>query len=174
MRLYDAAFPENEKKPWHLILDKRREGFYDIFAVTDGDDFLGEGNSVILDEDDLDEGRDERVGIHDVRDGEDEFDDFLGESVARGRLGAEDVGVRNHAERGIFVDPRVEVHDMENVQKLPLISMETLDLHVVNRGGVDFDAIGFLDEGSEILLVLRFGIHDGFQGFFVVLEGQKF
>ena len=46
MRLYDAAFPENEKKPWQLMLDKRREGFYDIFAVTGGNVFLGEALTV--------------------------------------------------------------------------------------------------------------------------------
>ena len=46
MRLYDAAFPENEKKPWQLMLDKRREGYYDIYAITDGRDFLGEALTV--------------------------------------------------------------------------------------------------------------------------------
>lgn len=46
MKLYDAAFPENEKKPWQLMLDKRREGYYDIYAITDGRDFLGEALTV--------------------------------------------------------------------------------------------------------------------------------
>ena len=43
MKLYDAAFPENEKKDWQLMLNKRREGVMTIEAiVSDDGDFLGE------------------------------------------------------------------------------------------------------------------------------------
>lgn len=43
MKLYDAAFPEDERKDWQLMLSKRREGVLTIEAiVSDGGDFLGE------------------------------------------------------------------------------------------------------------------------------------
>ena len=43
MKLYDAAFPENERKDWQLMLNKRREGVMTIEAiVSDDGDFLGE------------------------------------------------------------------------------------------------------------------------------------
>ncbi len=43
MNLYDTAFPADEKKPWQMILDKRREGFTEIYAiVSDDGEFLGE------------------------------------------------------------------------------------------------------------------------------------
>ena len=43
MKLYDAAFPENERKDWQLMLNKRREGVLTIEAiVSDDGDFLGE------------------------------------------------------------------------------------------------------------------------------------
>lgn len=43
LRLYDSAFPEDEKKPIQLILDKRRTGQTEILAiVSDSGDFLGE------------------------------------------------------------------------------------------------------------------------------------
>ena len=43
MKLYDTAFPEDEKKDWQLMLNKRREGVMTIEAiVSDDGGFLGE------------------------------------------------------------------------------------------------------------------------------------
>ena len=52
--------------------------------------------------------------------------------------------------------------------------VEALDLDVDDRSRVNVDAIGFLDEGGEVLLVLRFHVHDGLQGGFVVRESGEF
>lgn len=35
-RLYEASFPESEKKPFSFMLQKRQEGFFDILAIEDG------------------------------------------------------------------------------------------------------------------------------------------
>lgn len=41
-RLYEASFPEAEKKPFSFMLEKRQEGFFDILAIEDGQgDFSG-------------------------------------------------------------------------------------------------------------------------------------
>ncbi len=34
-RLYEASFPEAEKKPFSFMLEKRQEGFFDILAIED-------------------------------------------------------------------------------------------------------------------------------------------
>lgn len=40
--LYEASFPESEKKPFSFMLQKREEGFYDILAAeNDRGDFCG-------------------------------------------------------------------------------------------------------------------------------------
>ena len=55
MKLYDSAFPADEKKPWQMMLDKRREGILSIMAAVDGEKLLGEaiwftkGDIVLLD-----------------------------------------------------------------------------------------------------------------------------
>lgn len=41
-RLYEASFPEAEKKPFSFMLQKRQEGFFDILAIEDGEgEFCG-------------------------------------------------------------------------------------------------------------------------------------
>ena len=41
-KLYDSAFPEEEKKPMRLMLEKRRAGYFEILAIVDeGDAFAG-------------------------------------------------------------------------------------------------------------------------------------
>ena len=35
-RLYEASFPESEKKPFSFMLQKRQEGFFDILAIENG------------------------------------------------------------------------------------------------------------------------------------------
>lgn len=40
-RLYRAAFPANERKPFNLILRKRFEGSAEIMAIENGSEFIG-------------------------------------------------------------------------------------------------------------------------------------
>lgn len=40
--LYEASFPESEKKPFSFMLQKKEEGFFDFLAIeNDGGDFCG-------------------------------------------------------------------------------------------------------------------------------------
>lgn len=41
-KLYEASFPKSEKKPFEMILEKRKEGFFDILAIEgENGEFLG-------------------------------------------------------------------------------------------------------------------------------------
>ena len=41
-KLYESAFPEEEKKPMRLMLEKREAGYFEILAIVDeGDAFAG-------------------------------------------------------------------------------------------------------------------------------------
>ena len=69
--------------------------------------------------------------------------------------------MRDHLEvLGVFFELEVLAHDVEDVEELPLIGVETLDLDVEDRIGVDLDAIGGFDEGSEGFLVGRLHLHE--------------
>lgn len=35
-KLYEASFPKSEKKPFSFMLEKRKEGFFEILAIEDG------------------------------------------------------------------------------------------------------------------------------------------
>ncbi len=49
--LYEAAFPKDEKKPFEFILEKRKEGFFDIWAIENKDGGFGGLAIMLLSED---------------------------------------------------------------------------------------------------------------------------
>ena len=58
------------------------------------------------------------------------LDDLLGEVVARGRLGAEEVGVGDKVGVGVLPQLLVGGQDVQGVQVLALVLVQALDLYV--------------------------------------------
>ena len=61
------------------------------------------------------------------------------------RLGVSSVGSVLHTE--------VQIQDVEGVEQLALVLVQTLDLHVEDRVGIDLDTLALLDPGGEVNLV---------------------
>ena len=62
-----------------------------------------------------------------------------------------------HAVRGIqrrvVLHAEVQVQDVEGVEQLALVLVQTLDLHVEDRVGIDLDTLALLDPRGEVDLV---------------------
>lgn len=43
---------------------------------------------------------------------------------------------------------------MQTVEKLPLVFMNSLDMHIEYRGRIDFHLVMFFQVGGELLLIL--------------------
>ena len=83
----------------------------------------------------------------------DEVDDFLGAAIARSRLRAEDKCARHHRVVRIVADAVVQHEDVQRVEQLTLILMQTLDLHVEHHRRVQLDALMTINPAAETLLV---------------------
>lgn len=57
---------------------------------------------------------------------------------------------------GVLLDAVVQGDDMQAVQQLPLVLMDSLHLHVKDRGRVHFDVIVFLDICRQLHFVLLY------------------
>ena len=60
----------------------------------------------------------------------DKADDLFGKLVARGGLGAEQVGAGLKVGGGVRLDIQVVLEDLQGIEVLALIFMQTLDLHI--------------------------------------------
>ncbi len=83
------------------------------------------------------------------------MDDPLGHGVAGGRLGAKEEGAGRDGQAGIVPQLLVEVDDVQHVEKLALVLVEPLDLHVEDGVGVQHGALLALGPAGEGCLVLR-------------------
>ncbi len=129
--------------------------------IGGGDDALGERDAVVGEEDDLEFVADARVVVDLGADGVDRLDDALGEVVAGSGLGGEDEDAGRDFEAGVLQEAAVEGEDVEQVEVLPLVLVQALDLHVEKGVGVDDDTAFPVDDLGEIDLV---GVLDGHEG----------
>ncbi len=74
---------------------------------------------------------------------------------------------------GVGLDLVVQVQDVQNVQHLPLVLVQTLDLHVEQRVGVHIDAVGMGDILGQAQLVVPLDYGQPVQHSLVVLVGQQ-
>ena len=106
-----------------------------------------------MDEDDLDAAVDVLVVVHQFTNGVDELDDGLGADVAGGSLRTEDEHAVRGIQRRVVLHAEVQVQDVEGVEQLTLILVQTLDLNVEDRVGIDLDTLALLDPRGEVDLV---------------------
>ena len=115
---------------------------------------LCRGDVVILNEGDLQATVHVRIVVDLVRDSVDELNDGLRANVAGSGLGTEDEHARWHVQRWVFLDAVVEIEDVERVEKLALVLVQTLNLGIEDGVWVHRNTLAVLQPGGEVLLVL--------------------
>ena len=90
-----------------------------------------------------------RIGVNGRGHRVDQLDDQLGHGVSRRRLGAEDDGARRNRQVGIFLDPVVQGDDVQDVQQLPLVLVQALDLDIEHGGRIDDLPGALLHQGCQ-------------------------
>ena len=122
------------------------------------DDDLGRGNVVVWKEDNLEEVTDVTVRIDNRADSVDELDDDLGVVVSWSSLTSDhddswdELGV-SLTSWGVL-DAQVTVHDVENVEELSLVLVNSLYLDVVKRVKWDINSCVLLDPLLETEFIL--------------------
>ena len=105
--------------------------------------------------------------------GVDEADDPLGHRIARRRLGAEEEGVGLGDAVGIVLKLLVKRNDVQHVEKLALILVEPLDLHIEDGSGIQHHALVLFGIESETLLVVLLDLGQTLQHRLVVGVGVQ-
>ena len=133
------------------------------FLAGDGDllgnlggrhDNLSQRYLVVLEEYDLQLVAYCRIVVDHLGDGVDQLDGLFRYCVARCGLGAEDKGARNEIHIRIVLQLVVQADNVQNVQHLALVLVQTLNLYVEDGVHVDFDAVVRLDIIRQTLLVV--------------------
>ena len=105
--------------------------------------------------------------------GQDIADDHLGFGVAGTGFGTEDEGAGQHVDVRVIHDAVVQRVDVQGVEHLPLVLMQSLDLHVKHGVGVQDDLLPGFDPGGEVGLVMLLDLQELLAEGGVVPEGQQ-
>ena len=100
----------------------------------------------------------------------DELDDLFGHVIARSRLCAENISFGLDLKIGIFFQGVIRRNDVEYVQKLTLILVHTLCLHVEKRLRVDLQTLFFGDKLSKLFLLDLFNFTEPLQYRLIVFK----
>ena len=116
-------------------------GGRDLFRQVRGRDHpLGQTDVVVRRIDDLEQVAGHRIAVNNGRHIVDQMNDFLGHVIARRGLAGKDLDPRHPWPRRIAADRAPAGDGFQNVQKLALVFVDALDLHVEQRIGADLDA----------------------------------
>ena len=121
--------------------------------VRSRNDVLGGGDVVVVNEDHLDGFVYVAVVVNQLSNGVDELDDGLGADVTGGSLSAEDEYALGYLQARVLLHAEVQVQDVEGVEQLTLVLVQTLDLYVVDGLRVNLDAFTLSDPVGEVSLV---------------------
>src|SRR5690606_37394995 len=110
---------------------------------------LGKRDVVIGYEDDLQKAAHGRVVVDDAGDVVGQLDDQLGVVIARRRLAGKELDARHPVLFGMRADLVVEGYRLDDVEQLPLVFVDALDLDVEHGRGIDADAHAAADETGE-------------------------
>ena len=116
-------------------------------------DLLGDRDAVVRHKNDGKFARGAWVGVDDSRDAVDQLDDLLSGPVARRGLAGKEVGARCAWVGAVFRQAQVLMQDVHDVEKLPLVFVDTLDLHVEQRLGADRKALRLPNKPREFFFV---------------------
>src|SRR5690606_14364369 len=98
--------------------------------VGGGNDHFGQADVVVGQEHHLELATQGRVVVDGAGDVVGQLDDQLGLVVAGGRLAGEDLHPRHPVHGRIVADRLVQGHAVQQVEQLPLVFVDALDLHV--------------------------------------------
>ncbi|OQA24790.1 MAG: hypothetical protein BWY59_02034 [Verrucomicrobia bacterium ADurb.Bin345] len=127
----------------------------DLLAqIARGDDALRERDAVIRHEHHLHQVAHVGIVVDHAGHVVDQLDDQLGHEVARRRLRGEDERSRHKLQAGILLDPVVLVDDVQDVENLPLVLVQPLDLHIEQRLRIHHDPVVLQNQLGEPTLVL--------------------
>ena len=89
-----------------------------------------------------------------------QLDDQLGTVIARRRLAGENLDPGREALRRAVAHRVIERHGLKNVQQLPLIFVDALDLHIEHRARVDLQFECGADIGRQRFLIGALDRHE--------------
>ena len=143
----------------------RAAGFFssggDLFGeIGGGDDSLGEADAIVWEKDNLEFVVDAGIGVDHGGDGIDRFDDTLCEVVAGSGFGGEDEDAWGDIEMGRLEQAPIEGENVEEIEVLPFVFVEPLNLDIEEGGWVDGDVAVLLDQAGEADLVGMFDSHE--------------
>ena len=121
--------------------------------VGAGHDELGHRHAVVRHEHHLQPAAQARVVVDHLADVVDQPDDLLGHVVARRGLAGEDHGARHPVALRVGQDVLVARHHVQQVEQLPLVFVDALDLHVEQAVRIDLQADGRGNVLGQALLV---------------------
>ena len=122
--------------------------------VGGGNDHFGEADIVVGQEHDLQPPGDDGIVVDDFGDVVDQLDDQLGVAIARRRLAGEDFDPRHPVALRLVLDRVIERDGFQDVEQLPLVFVDALDLDVEQRAGIDLDVEAFADQPRQRDLVV--------------------
>ena len=115
-------------------------GGRNLFRQVGGrNDRLGQADIVVGQEHHLEQVPHRRVVVDHPRHIIGELDDQLGRMIARRRLAGEYFHPRHEVAHGLGADFVIEGDGLQNIQQLPLVFVDALDLHVEQGVGIDLD-----------------------------------
>ena len=120
-----------------------------------GHEHLGGGDAVVRQEVHLQPAAADGVGIHIGRERAQQLDDALGHSIAGRGLGRKQERARLEGLVRVVVQQELQLRDAHGAQKLALILVQALDLHVKDRVAVEREAVGAEHPRGQPLLVER-------------------
>ena len=134
---------------------------------------LAVGDLVILDEDDLQLVVKGRIIVDGLCDRVDQLDDQLRDLIACRCFRTENECSRIELHSRILEQLIPEVHDVQDIQELSLVLMQTLDLNVEDRVRIDIHAVMLVDIVRKALLVAQLNAHELLLRLLVVDEETK-
>ena len=121
---------------------------------------LGHGDTIVLREDDLDLIVDPRVVVHLLGNFVNRTDNVLRQCVARRSLRTEDEYTWIHFVSWIVQQATVQRQDMQHVQVLTLVFVQTFDLHIEQCVWANHCARVLQHEISKYLFVCTLDVHE--------------
>lgn len=104
---------------------------------------------------------DNRVIVHNISNRADQFNDLLGSVVAWSGLTANHDSPRGEFGVGIFLNAVIQGDNVEAVQQLAFVLVDSLDLDVKQGSCVNFDAVILLQKLRQLQLVFLLDFHYG-------------
>ena len=140
--------------------------------ITGRDQPFRHRHIVVFHHDDFEPGADLRIVVYDLLQAQDQMNDILGNHI--GGSGFRPENRRDGSGRNLAgLDFQVLVNDVEGVQLLSLILMETLDLDIKNGIRADFQILRFFQVCAQSLLVFLLDFQELFEHRFVALVRKQ-